>query len=217
MCVCRARVSVCTRAFLPVCPSAHPPAHCRAWSCHWERKCSQLPMGYFHNGCLSRAGGRRVARGRVQRSSHSGWLSKLGLAQREAGSLELEPEPGLACPQGPQPHLLAHLRPAALPSDQVKGGSLNPSLPSASSLLPLSGWVWGGRSGWAQAPPSLGRLLKLMEREGERGVPAPSQSRPCRGTHHWPGCLLHLTGPLLPTVHLCFALLFFVLSLAGSP
>lgn len=64
--------------------------------------------------------GRRVARGWGQRSSHSSSLSKLGLAQPEAGSLELElelePEPGLPASRDPGPHRLPHLLPAALPS-----------------------------------------------------------------------------------------------------
>lgn len=102
--------------------------------------------GYFHNGCLRRggAGGGRSGEGEGAEEQPGGWLSKLGLAQQEASSLELEPEPGFACPQGPQSPPTRPPPACHLPSDQVKGGSPNLSLPSVSSLLHLSGWVWVG-------------------------------------------------------------------------
>lgn len=72
-------------------------------------------------------------------------LSKLGLAPPEAGSLELEAEPGLPAHRDPRPHPFAHLLPATLPSRSGQRGlPPNPSLHSASSFLYLSGWVWGG-------------------------------------------------------------------------
>lgn len=70
-------------------------------------------------------------------------LSKLGLAQPEAGSLELEPEPGLACPQGPQ---APPARPpsACHPAFQIrsKGTPHPPTLPCL--LLPPSCICLGG-------------------------------------------------------------------------
>lgn len=89
--------------------------------------------------------GEEGGEGEGQGSSHSSSLPKLGLAQPEAGP-ELEREPGLACtpPRTPAPtRWPTSCLPPCLP-DQVKGACLNPSLPSACSLLDLSGWAWGG-------------------------------------------------------------------------
>lgn len=105
--------------------------------------------GYFHNGCSGR--GEEGGEGEGAEQQPQRWLSKLGLAQPEASSLELKPELGLACPrdpQGPTRSATSCLPPCLL--DQVKGDSSpsllpNPSLPSASSFLYLSGWVRGGR------------------------------------------------------------------------
>lgn len=47
----------------------------------------------------------------------------------------------------PSPHPLTHLLPAILPSRSGQRGLPHPSLPSVSSLLYLSGWVWGGVDG----------------------------------------------------------------------
>lgn len=72
----------------------------------------------------------------------------------------------------PSPHL-----PPCLP-DQVKGAPPNPPLPSASSLLHLSGWVWGGGGpGGPRHHRPQTRLLKLMERDRERGGPPSSGPR----------------------------------------
>lgn len=99
-----------------------------------------------------------MARGRAQRSGHSGWLSKLGLAQQEASSLELEPEPGFACSQGPQsPPTACHL-----PSDQVKGAP--PTSPCL--LLPPSCICLGGSGlGWIRVGP--GTTIPRMAPEAD--------------------------------------------------
>lgn len=166
--------------------------------------------GYFHNGCLKRGGaGEGSGEGEGAEEQPQRWLSKLGLAQQEASSLELEPEPGLACPGTPVPtHSPITCLPPAFRSGQR--GLPQPFL-ALCFLPPASVWVGlgGGGSGWAQAPPSPERLLKLLEREGERGggMFAPSQGRHSRGKHCWPGCLLYPPGSLLPAVHFCLFVL----------
>lgn len=155
----------------------------------------------FITAVSSREGRERGgARGRVQRSSHSGWLSKLGLAQQEASSLELEPEPGFACPGTPVPtHSPISCLPPAFRSGQR--GLPQPFL-ALCFLPPASVWVGLGQggSGWVQAPPSPERLLKLMEMERERGggMFVPSQGRHHGGKHYWPGCLLYPPGSPAP-------------------
>lgn len=108
-----------------------------------------------------------MARGRVQRSSHSGSLSKLGLAQLEAGSLELElelePEPGLPAHWDPSPHPLAHLLPAALPSDQVKGAP--PTFPALFS--PSCICLGGSGEGWIRVGPGTTIPREAPEADGK--------------------------------------------------
>lgn len=148
-----------------------------------------------------------MARGRGQRSSHSGGsLSKLGLAQPVASSPELEPEPGLARPRGPQPP------PAALPSRSGQRGSPQPSL-AFCFLPPASVWVGLGRrgSGWAQAPPSPDEAPEAdgkgpgKRRPTELGTP--SQADPVEVNTYWPGHLLHCAA-LAHLSPLCSVVLF---------
>lgn len=122
--------------------------------------------------------------GRGQRSRHSSSLSKLGVAQPEAGSLELEPDPGARLPTGtPAPiRSPTSCLQSCLP-DQVKGGS--PTLPCL--LLPPSCICLGGSAeGWmgrAQAPPSLeespetDRKGKGKEKGRRASCPQPAQTQ----------------------------------------
>lgn len=124
------------------CVPARPPAQQPLPACSAGRGSAVgYQSGYFHNGCLRLGGGEEGWEGEGQRSSLSGSLSKLGLAQPEAGSPELALQQcsGACLPTGTP----APTRPLCLPPegtsrlppclpDQVKGASLNPPLPSAS-------------------------------------------------------------------------------------
>lgn len=154
------------------------------------------------SGGEGREGGGEWRGGRAQRSGHSGWLSKLGLAQQEASSLELEPEPGLPAHRDPSPHPLAHLLPATCLQIRSKGAP--PTFPCL-LLPPASVWVgpgWGG-SGWAQAPPSPERLLKLRERERGGGMFAPARADPTEVNIIGLVASCIPQAHLLPTVHFC--------------
>lgn len=94
------------------------------------------------------AGGRRVARGRGQMSSHSRSLSKLGLASPRPAAWSWSQSRGSPAHGDPGPHLLAHLLPATLPSRSGHRG--HPQSFLAFCFLPaLCVWGWSGK-GWVR-------------------------------------------------------------------
>ena len=124
--------------------------------------------GYFHNGRLRRGGGGWRGGGAGAQPQQLTPQTRTCSAGGRPGARSWSqsrgspaPHPGTPAPaRWPNSCL-----PPCLP-DQVKGARLNPSLPSASSLLDLSGWAWGGvdQGGPGHHHPQS-RLLKLMERD----------------------------------------------------